>query len=138
MMMSFSLWAVQEAIYTALENQVDLKSQAGARASLYDHVPTDAVFPYVVFGEFAASPFGGKDFAGSEQIVSLEVLSRYRGSFEVKQILQVIHETLHDADFQIAGGALVLCRTETAQVTVLEDGLTRKGLYRFKVTTQAA
>jgi hypothetical protein len=136
--MSLSLWTLQETVYKALQDSPALQDFLGTPVRLYDHVPANALAPYAVLGDMVISPFDCKDFRGAEHTLSIHIVSRYRGSREVKQICEAVESTLRDADLSGEGYSLVFSQMEMISGSLLEDGLTRLGVCRFKVITQTA
>ena len=136
--MSDALFAVQEAIYNALSSNTGVQSLLGSPPQLYDHVPPGAIFPYAVFGPVIANPYDTKTETGFEQIVTLNIWSRYRGSKEAKDILQAVYDTLHRAPLSVSGQVFLSCEFHSADVTLLDDGLTTQAAARYTVITQSS
>jgi hypothetical protein len=78
--MTDALFAVQQAIYSALAASTEVQALLGNPPRVYDHVPPNVTFPYVAFGAIAAQPFDDKDRTGFTQTITLDIWSRYRGS----------------------------------------------------------
>ena len=51
--MSDALFAVQQAVYNALAASTEVQALLGNPPRIYDHVPPNAVFPYIAFGAIA-------------------------------------------------------------------------------------
>lgn len=130
--MSTGQWELQQAIYSELSGDSELTSTLGA--SVYDDVPDhEAVtFPYVNIGEDTTLDYSTKDLVGSETTLNMHVWSRYRGSKEVKQIMDRVHSLLHDSNLTVTGRNFINLRAEFSDVLRDPDGITRHGVMRFR------
>ena len=133
-MTSDSLWALQAAVHTALAGDATLQGLIGNPARVYDHVPQDSVFPYVVTGEARAKPFDTATTDGMAVDLAIHTWSRYRGSKETKDLVNAV---LDDAGLTVTGHTLVSLRFDSAETKTDKDGLTRHGTLRFRAVTQA-
>lgn len=121
--------------------QTEIQEAIAARLStvgapVYDNVPQDTAFPYIVIGDDTSIPFDTDDSIGSEVTCTIHVWSRYRGKKEVKEIMGAVYASLHRASFAIADGALIECVSEFAESFVDPDGLTRHGVIRFRLIVE--
>lgn len=130
-----SQWAVQQAIYAALTGSAALQALIGNPARVYDHVPDEPTFPYVVIGESFSGQWDTKSFDGMDQDVVLHIWSRYRGRKEAKQIMGAIHDALNKQKLTVTDQSFVLCQFTFGQVIDDPDGLTRHGVARYSVLT---
>ena len=128
--MTIGNFALQSAIYTALNNDSTLTTTYGA--GVYDDVPEGSSFPYVTMGEDASNDYGTKDLDGSTVSLNIHVWSQYRGSKEVKTIMDRIHTLLHDSSLSVSGFNLVNTRFEFMDILRDPDGITRHGVMRFR------
>lgn len=116
----------------------------GASLSVYDHVPfepegaPDDAFPYIVVGDQEATPFDNDSTLGAYVDSTVHVWSRYKGRKEVDEALDEIYGLLHRAALSAAGYKIVDCLFEFSDVFVEEDGQTRHGVIRFRLTIQEA
>ncbi len=101
--MTDAFFNVQGAIFGALAVSSEMQGLLGNPPRLFDHVPPGAVFPYVTFGALHVQPYDTKTEIGFEQIVTLNIWSRYRGSKETKDILQALYDVLHRASLSVSG-----------------------------------
>ncbi len=127
---------VQAAVYGALVADVGVSAFVGAR--VYDHVPADVVFPYVVIGETEAAPFDDKTKSGMLQEFGVHTWSRARGATEAKDIMAAVSAALHRVGLSVAGHELAWIRFTESELKLEDDGLTRHGMQTFEVATQAA
>ena len=136
-MSSDSQWPLQQAVYGALTGDAAVQALLGNPARVFDHVPQDSAFPYVVVGEATSGPFDTKTEDGLDQTLTIHTWSRYRGLKETKEIMAAVADALDDQALAVSGHDLVLLRL-TFGATVLDpDGLTRHGVQRFRAVTQA-
>ncbi len=128
--MTLHSWPLQQAIFTALNGNVS--GIDSANVSVYDDVPENTVYPYVVIGEETAANNGTKDLDGIEHTLTLHVWSQYRGRREIKEIMQSVYQLLHDAAITVSGASLVNIRQEFNNTLMENDGITRHGVMRFR------
>ena len=128
--MSVGQFAFQQAIFTALNNDDTLTSTLGA--SIVDEVKHGTGYPFVSIGEETAVEFGTKDLDGAEYTVNIDVWSQYKGSKETKQIMDRIHDLLHNTNISVTGFNLINLRFEFSDVMRDPDGKTRHGVMRFR------
>lgn len=134
--MTSSLFAVQEAVYAALNTNSTLQNLIGNPARLYDVVPPAAIFPYVTLGDVTIREFDTKDQSGFEQVVVLHAWSRYRGRKELKQIMQAMYDALHYANVTVTNANVVVSQFQSASTVQENDGLTLHGVMRFRIVVQ--
>lgn len=134
--MNGAYFAVQDALYDALTADAAVQALLGTPARIYDHVQPDAAFPFVTIGAFQAErlPVSGQD--GMQYQAALHCWSRARGSKEVKQIMQALHQRLHGGVLTVSGQQFVLCRLQSASAALDDDGLTYHGLAYYRIVTR--
>tara|TARA_R100001460_G_scaffold29892_3_gene59178 strand:- start:7473 stop:7880 length:408 start_codon:yes stop_codon:yes gene_type:complete len=128
--MTIGQFALQEKIFSTLNSDSNLTSTQGA--AIYDEVPENSAFPYVQIGGESASDFSTKDLTGSEVTINLDVWSQYKGSKEVKDLMDRVHTLLHDSSLAVTGHNLINLRFEFSDVLRDPDGITRHGVMRFR------
>lgn len=135
--MTFAANPVQEAIYTVL-------SAGLTGVSVYDDVPDlpaklpDTNFPYVHIGEDLLTPWDTDDTLGSSVTVTMYIWTRTSGKKQAKTIIGNIYTLLNrqSATFSVSGVRFVDCLFEFAQVLDMDDGKTRQGICRYRVTIE--
>ena len=70
--------------------------------------------------------------SGSEYTINFDVWSKYKGSKETKQIMDRIHDLLHDYALSVTGFNLINLRFEFGDILIDPDGVTRHGVMRFR------
>ena len=128
--MSLAQFALQSSIYTALNNDSNLTTTLGA--SIFDEVPEGSSTPYVTIGEDTAIDYSAGSSDGADVTINIDVWSEYKGSKEAKQIMDRIHDLLHNSNLSITGFNLVNLRFEFSDILRDPDGVTRHGVMRFR------
>jgi len=122
-------------VYAALNGAV-------AGLEVFDHVPfepagaPDTNFPYGTIGDAEATPFDNDDDRGAYVDATVHVWSRYKGRKEVDEALDAIYGLLHRAALTAVGYKVVDCLFTFSDVFVEQDGQTRHGVIRFRLTIQ--
>lgn len=130
--MSASAWVLQQAIYTALTGNADLTALCGGR--IYDKVPQDAVYPYIVIGEADETAAG----AGlTEHGVTLHLWSRYGGAREIKSLGAAIRTALDGVILPLDGHVMLGLMVLSADYLRQSDSETWRGSVRLRAVTEA-
>lgn len=132
--MSGISFALQQAIFAALSASSDLQALIGNR--LFDFVPPDSIFPYVVLGDGNESDWSTATEDGTEHAVQIDVWSREPGHKEAKQIADVIRATLNNAALTVTGATLIDIRHLTTDFSRESDGQTFQARIRFRAVTE--
>lgn len=128
---------VKQLLFDALDGNI-------AGASVFDHVPfepegaTDDSFPLVVIGDTEASAWDNDSELGMQMDASIHVWSRYLGRTQVNAILDDIYGLLHRAALTATGYVIVDVLFAFSDIFVMDDGKTRHGIARYRVTIQEA
>ncbi len=128
--MSIGQFALQTTIYSTLSNDNTLTSTLGA--GVYDEVLEGASYPFVSLGEETSIDYGTKNEDGGETTINIHIWSQYKGAKETKQIMDRIHDLLHDSSLTVTGFNLVNLRFEYSDILRDPDGVTRHGVMRFR------
>ena len=128
--MTIGSFALQEAVYSTLNGDNTLTSTYGAE--IYDEVPEDSAAPYVTIGYGTPTDYSTQNIDGGEQTLTIHVWSEYRGAKECKQIMDRVHDLMHDSTFSVTGFNLVNMRFEFSEIIRDPDGVTRHGIMRFR------
>jgi hypothetical protein len=128
--MAFHSWELQKALFSTLNGSVT--GMESASVSVYDDVPENTAYPYVVIGEESTSNNGSKDLDGLEHTITLHVWSQYRGRREIKEIMESVYSLLHNTAITVSGASLVNIRQEFSTTLAENDGITRHGVMRFR------
>ena len=128
--MSIGQFALQSIIYSTLNGDNTITSTYGA--GVYDEPLEGATYPFVRIGEETAVDYSTKDVVGGEYIINIHVWSQYKGSKETKQIMDRIHDLLHDSSLSVTGFNLINLRFDFSDIMIDPDGITRHGVMRFR------
>ena len=128
--MSIGQFALQSAIYSALNGDSNLTTTQGA--GVYDEVIEGSSFPFIQIGEDTALDYGTKTDDGGQYTINIHVWSQYTGSKECKNLMDRIHDLLHDSTLSVTGFNLVNFRFEFSDILRDPDGITRHGVMRFR------
>lgn len=125
--MTVAGWELQKAIFARLDTEI--------LPPVYDHVPAEAPFPFVVVGDAVASEWGAGDLGGEQHALSVHIWSRYQGRMEMKLLMGNIKAALDGAALALSGHHLVDLRFVFADEFPDADGISRHGLVRFRAVT---
>ena len=126
--MTIGQFALQQTIYTALNVSALTNTLSCA---VVDDVQLDQSYPFITLGEETTIDYGTKNQNGGETTLNLHIWSQYKGSKECKQIMDKVHDLLHDIDLTVSGFNLINLRFEYSDIVRDPDGSTRHGIMRF-------
>ena len=113
-----------------------LQSACTSAAAVYDGVPQNATYPYVVidYSYSNNSDFLSLDERMDERYVYLSIWSRVHGQQEIMQIWSEI-ETIHEQPLTLDTGTAVSVRVDTKRTYRESDALTFRGQVVLRVLT---
>jgi len=127
--MSIGQFALQTSIYNALNvNAITATLSCG----VYDEVIEGNTYPFISLGEETTIDYSTMTTVGSETTINIHIWSQYKGSKETKQIMDKIHDLLHDINLTVTGFNLINLRFEFSDIMRDTDGVTRHGVMRFR------
>jgi hypothetical protein len=136
-MTSETFWHLQSALYSKLSANTALCGRlAAGSAGIYDDVPRDAAFPYIVIGDMSSLPEDTQDSRAEDVRMTLHVYSRSGGQRECKRIIDAAADALEDGALNIAGHVAVLCRRLSVSCALMADGETRQGLMEYRLIVE--
>ena len=127
--MSVGQFQLQTAIYTAL-NVSAITTTLGC--GVYDEVIEGNTYPFISLGEETTIDYSTMTAVGSETTINIHIWSQYKGSKQTKEILDKIHDLLHDINLTVTGFNLINLRFEYSDIMRDTDGVTRHGVMRFR------
>lgn len=123
---------IQRAIYGVLSGDATL----GVLVSgVYDDVPEDAAFPYVVLGESMETPRNSHSSFGRETVVTLHVWSKQAGFTEANAVLEELVALLDHQPLSIVNHHHISTRFEYSQTLRDPDPTIRHVPARFRIVT---
>lgn len=102
-------WALQAGLFTHLGSQPPISVLLGTPPRIYDHVPEDTLFPLLTIGEARIRTLDGRDEA-MEHDIRINAWSRWGGRKELREIIDAVHDGLHDATFPLEGYQVISTR----------------------------
>ena len=130
--MSVGQFALQSSIYTALNVSAITTTLA---CGVYDEVVEGNSYPFITLGEETAIDYSTNNLVGAETTINIHIWSRYKGSKQTKQIMDKVHDLLHDVSLTVSGVNLINLRFEFSDIMRDPDGITRHGVMRFRAIT---
>lgn len=127
--MSDYQWALQQALYTALTGA----SPAIAGGRVYDHVPQDATFPFVMIAAPQGIPDDTSTDTGISTTYDLHTYSRYRGQKETLQLISQIYDELHGQSLTVTGRTSAHSWVRSDRTFEEPDGLTMRGVVEVEI-----
>ena len=127
--MSVGQFALQTTIYNALNvSAVTTTLSCG----VYDEVIEGNTYPFITLGEESTIDYSTNTETGSETTVNIHIWSQYKGSKQTKEIMDKVHDLLHDSNLSVTGFNLINLRFEYSDIMRDPDGITRHGVMRFR------
>ncbi len=121
---------IQGAIYQRLIDYTPLASRVTA---VYDDVPEDKEFPYIVIGDDTAVPFDTDTSLGTEATITIHTWSRYPGKREVKEIQGALYDALVRYPLEVADAVTLDLMPDYEESSLDPDMETRHGISRFRL-----
>lgn len=128
--MSEPLLPVQTAIVTALKANATLM---GLVEGVFDHVPPEQAFPYVVVGDATSVPDDDHSLEGEDVACTILICSRYSGFKEALQIAAQVDVTLDGQALTVTGFSSLKCERDFRQTRRDNDGVTRYVDSRYRI-----
>ena len=130
--MSVGQFALQSTLYSALNVSAITSTLS---CGVYDEVIEGNSYPFITLGEETVTDYSTKNLVGAETTVNIHIWSRYKGSKQTKQIMDKVHDLLHDVSLTVSGVNLINLRFEFSDIMRDPDGITRHGVMRFRAIT---
>lgn len=98
---------------------------------IYDEVPQNSKYPYVVLASETMTDWSVKTTAGGEVTITLSLYSQGKGYKELKEMIDAVVQTITAENFSIAGFQVSESILELIEV-MRTDETTRQGILRFR------
>ncbi len=131
--MGFHSFDLQSAVYSLLSGDSALDSLIGNNR-IYDNVPQNSAYPYVVIGLESSINVGTKTLDGNIYSLDIDVWSQYRGQKEIKQVIERLYQLLNDATISVSGASSIMSYVKNTSTFVEADGITRHGFVNIEFT----
>lgn len=129
-------WPLQQAVYSRLNGDATLTTTLGA--SVYDHVPDSAAFPYVVIGDVTEGPRDTMARTGRDVVLSVHCWSQYAGAKQVDEIANRVDALLDRWAPTVSGWTATTMLREFFESFRDADGTTRHGVLRYRIHLNVA
>ncbi len=107
--------------------------EAETSYTIYDDLPEQAPFPYVVMGEMTGRDWSDKFEPGQEVYSTIHIWSQYAGRKEAAEMGDGILQALSKSPLDLAPNfRAVLDELDMNELIIDIDGITRHGIMRFK------
>jgi hypothetical protein len=130
--MGYHSFDLQTIVYSTLNGDSTLDGIVGNN-KIFDNVPQDTGYPYVVIGNESAINRGTKTLDGNEYTIDIEVWSQYRGKKEIKEAMERVYNLFHDATYSVSGADMVVSQVRNVITLTENDGITRHGVITLSV-----
>ncbi len=131
--MSAALFEIQKAIYAKLTGDAVLM---GKVAGVFDAVPPNQAYPYLVIGDATEVPWDLFGTLGNEITMTMHIWSRYAGFAEALNILAEINRVLNRAALVLTGYNTFVCIYEWSETLRDPDGITRHVPVRYRIIVE--
>ena len=129
----FIIETISQSLWFSIMNGNTITNTYGA--TVVDEVVGSTTYPFINIGDDTITDYSTKDLDGGEITMTLHIWSQYKGAKETKQIMDRLHEILHDSSLSVSGFNLINSRFEFSDILRDPDGVTRHGVMRFRVIT---
>ena len=129
-------FALQQAVFTALSADENIKDIVDDPPRIFDTVPRGAAFPYIVIGDDKETNWSTATETGSEHQLAIHVFSRAAGRKEARVAADAVVTALDGAALALAGFRLIDLRWQTTDSTRENDGETIHALLRFRAVVE--
>ena len=129
--------ALQQALHAVLIDDTALMALLTG-PNVFDDVPQHKAFPYVSYGASQVRDWSTGSESGNEHIVTLHVWSNAPGQRQTQEIVQRLHELLHDQAPTLTGHHLVNLRHEFSEIRREREDDLYHGIVRFRAVTETA
>ena len=126
---------VQAAVYARLTGDATL---TGMISGVYDYVPENAAYPFVVIGEALETPDNRHGGFGRQTVITLHVWSRYQGYAQVLRIGARVTALLDHQPLDMPGLSWIATRFEFSQTLTDPEppGDIRHLVLRYRIVTE--
>lgn len=126
---------ITRAVYQVLHGDAELKAMV---TGVFDYVPEDVAFDYVVIGEATEIPDNAHGMYGWQTTLTLHIWTRYRGYATALGVLARVVALLDHQPLALAGFHHVVTRYEWSQTLTdpAPPGDIRHVPVRFRIVTE--
>ncbi|SDP03832.1 DUF3168 domain-containing protein [Phyllobacterium sp. OV277] len=125
---------LQKALLKLLKSDIALNERVHRR--VYDHVPEQAVFPYITLGTTSTYDWSTFTERGSEHFLTLHIWNRGTGRKTVFEIMGRLDSLAVLPAFKLEGHRLVSFTLEQSQTFSAESHGGYAGIMRYRAMTE--
>jgi len=130
--MALHSFELQKSVFAKLVAANITDFAGDAITGVFDDVPLDTAYPYVVIGDETATNISTKDKDFHEHTLTIHIWSQYRGNRDIKEIMEQVYAALNDVSYTVSGASGVNLKHEFQTTLTEGDGITRHGVMRFR------
>lgn len=127
--------ALQKALLAHLADDVALRALLGEPPRIWDSPPDRPTFPHLLIGRSESRPMRA-DGGGVEHLLTLTVVSRFRGTEEAKALVAAIRLSVTDAVLAADGVRTAGLGLRFADVYPAPDGQRTFAVMRVRAVTE--
>lgn len=127
---------IQKAIFARLNGSAALRTALGIASPkpiVFDCVPQEQAFPFVVFSPQDVKDWDSHTFDGFESEVQIHTWVRSFGRAGAWNIMKEVYGLLHGYDLPVTGFSTVVCRCVFQTVLVEPDNVTYHGVQKIHI-----
>lgn len=126
---------LQTSVYQTLTADPGLLSLLGG-PKIFDHIPEEAVYPYLTLGRTTVIDWSTGTEDGSEHLLTLHVWAKGGGKQATYQIMDQVSTRLHDQHLPLDKHRLVNLQLQFAEARLEPESTTYHGILRFRAVTE--
>lgn len=117
---------IYKAVYQRLTSAEATAANGGTPIAVYDHMPTEAAYPFIVMEEHDSEQFNSDDSEGTDMTLYMDLWSQYPGMKEVQALGDIVHDVCdrREVDYATPGYLTVVAEIIRDTATVQSDGIT--------------
>lgn len=127
----------QELVFSALDGKLTSCTVFDTAPFLPEGAPSTS-FPYCVIGNDTTEPWDTDDTLGTQISLTLHFWSRAKGMKQVKALMDQAYGLLHRAALTKTGYSVIDCLFEFSEAMNDQDGQTKHGVQRYRLTIREA
>ncbi len=129
-MSNLNYYNVQKAIYEKLTASSSLMSSV---SGIFDYVPEDTAFPFIIIGDVKATDLSNLAKGGIEHRISVNIFSREGGKKQAASIMGILEGLLHNSSISVSGQTCVAMEFISNSIELENDGWTYRGVIDLRV-----
>ena len=127
----------QELVFSALDGKLTGCTVFDTAPFLPEGAPSTS-FPYCVIGNDTTETWDTDDTLGTQISLTLHFWSRAKGMKQVKALMDQAYGLLHRAALTKSGYLVIDCLFEFGEAMNDQDGQTKHGVQRYRLTIREA